>query len=43
MKGRLKENLSSIYDSLEIDPNFTFTWWPQVPAGTKRATEYSTT
>jgi tartrate/fumarate subfamily iron-sulfur-dependent hydro-lyase beta chain len=43
MKGRLKENLSHIYDSLEIDPNFTFTWWPQVPAGTKRATEYSTT
>ena len=27
-----------IYDTLEIDPNFTYTWWPQVPAGTKKAT-----
>jgi len=42
MKKKLGENLSRIYDSLEIDPNFSFTWWPQVPAGTRRATEYST-
>jgi tartrate/fumarate subfamily iron-sulfur-dependent hydro-lyase beta chain len=42
MKKRLKENLSHIYSDLEIDPNFTYTWWPQVPAGTKKATDYST-
>jgi tartrate/fumarate subfamily iron-sulfur-dependent hydro-lyase beta chain len=42
MKKRLKGNLSKIYDSLEIDPDFTYTWWPQVPAGTKKATDYST-
>jgi tartrate/fumarate subfamily iron-sulfur-dependent hydro-lyase beta chain len=42
MKGRLKKNLSNIYKSLEIDANYTYTWWPQVPAGTKRATDYST-
>ena len=42
MRGRLKENLTHIYDDLEIDSNFTYTWWPQVPAGTRGATEYST-
>jgi tartrate/fumarate subfamily iron-sulfur-dependent hydro-lyase beta chain len=42
MKGRLKENLSHIYSDLGIDPDFTYTWWPQVPAGTKKATDYST-
>lgn len=42
MKGRLRENLFNIYNTLEIDPNFTYTWWPQVPAGTKKATDYST-
>jgi len=41
MKQRLKRNLSDIYDELGIDPNFTYTWWPQVPAGTKKATDYS--
>lgn len=39
----LKNNLKQIYAELGIDPNVDFTWWPQVPPGTKRATEYSTT
>ena len=38
----LKNNLKKIYEDLEIDPDFDYTWWPKVPAGTKRATEYST-
>ena len=42
MKKRLKNNLTNIYDRLEIDSDFTYTWWPQVPAGTKKATDYST-
>lgn len=37
----LKNNLRRIYDELDINPNIDFTWWPQVPPGTKRATEYS--
>lgn len=42
MKRRLKANLTDIYSDLEIDPGFTYAWWPQVPAGTKKATDYST-
>jgi tartrate/fumarate subfamily iron-sulfur-dependent hydro-lyase beta chain len=42
MKRRLKENLGEIYRGFDLDPDFDFTWWPQAPAGTKRATEYST-
>ena len=38
----LKKNLEKIYRDLDIDPEMDFTWWPQEPAGTKRATEYST-
>lgn len=38
----LKNNLKKIYEDLNIDPNFDYTWWPKVPAGTARATEYST-
>jgi hypothetical protein len=38
----LKDNLEEIYKDLNIDPNFDYTWWPKVPAGTKRATDYST-
>lgn len=38
----LKNNLKGIYEALDIDPNVDFTWWPQVPPGTKRATDYST-
>ena len=41
MKDRLKQNLANIYHELGIDPDFTYTWWPQVPAGTKKATDYS--
>jgi tartrate/fumarate subfamily iron-sulfur-dependent hydro-lyase beta chain len=41
-KHRLKKNLSAIYRSFDIDADFNFTWWPQAPAGTKRATDYST-
>jgi fumarate hydratase subunit beta len=37
----LKNNLKKIYEELEIDPDFEYTWWPKVPAGTGRATEYS--
>jgi fumarate hydratase subunit beta len=37
----LKGNLQKIYEELGLDPNLDFTWWPQVPPGTKRATEYS--
>ncbi len=37
----LKKNLDKIYKELDIDPNFEFTWWPRVPPGTPRATEYS--
>ena len=50
--GALKGMLSSldpystflepeVYKDLEIDPDFTYTWWPQVPAGTKKATDYA--
>jgi tartrate/fumarate subfamily iron-sulfur-dependent hydro-lyase beta chain len=42
MKKRLKDNLTDIYAHLDIDSDFTYTWWPQVPAGTKKATDYST-
>ena len=42
MRERLKENLTQIYGDLEIDSDFTYTWWPQVPAGTMEATIYST-
>jgi len=42
MKKRLKHNLADIYNGLDIDADFTYTWWPQVPAGTKKATDYST-
>lgn len=42
MKHRLKENLSEIYRSFDLDPEFDFAWWPQVPAGTRGATRYST-
>ena len=38
----LRKNLKGIYNDLGIDPNIDVTWWPQEPAGTKRATEYST-
>lgn len=38
----LKDHLKSIYQELDIDPNVDYTWWPQVPPGTQRATEYST-
>ncbi len=38
----LKGNLEKIYRDLNIDPDFDYTWWPKVPAGTKRATDYST-
>jgi tartrate/fumarate subfamily iron-sulfur-dependent hydro-lyase beta chain len=38
----LKNNLKGIYEALDVDPNVDYTWWPQVPPGTKRATEYST-
>ncbi len=38
----LKGNLEKIYKDLDLDPNFDYTWWPKAPAGTKRATEYST-
>jgi len=37
----LRKNLKGIYEELNIDPDFDFTWWPKVPPGTKRATEYS--
>jgi hypothetical protein len=37
----LKNNLEKIYKRLSIDPDTEFTWWPQVPPGTKKATEYS--
>jgi len=30
-KGRLKEKFNfDITKDLEIDPDFTYTWWPQV-------------
>jgi len=38
----LKERLAQIYHDLDIDPDIDYTWWPRVPAGTKRATDYST-
>ena len=38
----LKENLEAVYADLGINPETEYTWWPQVPPGTKRATEYST-
>jgi len=38
----LKNSLKKIYGELDIDPDFEYTWWPKVPAGTGRATEYST-
>ena len=38
----LKDHLTRIYEELDIDPDVDYTWWPQVPPGTKRATEYST-
>lgn len=38
----LKKNLRAIYETLDIDPNVDATWWPQAPAGTKLATDYST-
>jgi tartrate dehydratase beta subunit/fumarate hydratase class I family protein len=37
----LKKNLETIYKELDIDPDIDFTWWPQVPPGTRRATAYS--
>jgi len=37
----LRNNLGKIYKRLSIDPDTEFTWWPQVPPGTKKATEYS--
>ena len=42
MRNRLKGNLTEIYRELEIDHNFNYAWWPQAPAGTKAATDYST-
>jgi fumarate hydratase subunit beta len=38
----LRNNLKKIYEDLDIDPNFDFTWWPKIPAGTAKATKYST-
>ena len=38
----LKERLEKIYEDLDIDPEVDYTWWPRVPAGTQRATKYST-
>lgn len=38
----LKDRLAQIYHDLDIDPGVDYTWWPRVPAGTKRATDYST-
>ncbi len=40
-ENTLKNNLEKIYKRLDIDPDTEFTWWPQVPPGTKKATEYS--
>jgi tartrate/fumarate subfamily iron-sulfur-dependent hydro-lyase beta chain len=37
----LKESLPAVYAELGIDPETDYTWWPQVPPGTRRATEYS--
>lgn len=37
----LKKQLFKIYNDLDIDPDVDYTWWPRVPAGTKRATDYS--
>lgn len=39
---RLKKSLESVYKEIGIDPEMDYTWWPQVPPGTKRATDYST-
>lgn len=39
---RLKESLKTVYQEIGIDPEKDYTWWPQVPPGTKRATDYST-
>lgn len=38
----LRERLPHIYETLGIDADIDYTWWPRVPAGTKRATDYST-
>ncbi|MBI4321164.1 MAG: fumarate hydratase C-terminal domain-containing protein [Chloroflexi bacterium] len=39
----LKNNLARIYEELGLDPEADFIWWPQAPAGTRKALKYATT
>ena len=38
----LKQNLTKVYAELGLDGESDFIWWPQEPAGTKRARDYAT-